>query len=35
MLNFDLLKKDLGPVFSTHFVRNFSRKLFLKFYSII
>ena len=34
MLNFDFLKKDLRIVSRSHFVYDFSRKMFLKLYSI-
>ena len=34
MLNFDFLKKGLGIVSPTHFVYDFSKKMFLKLYSI-
>ena len=34
MLNFDLLEKDLEIVSPPHFVYDFSRKIFLKLYSI-
>ena len=34
ILNFHFLKKDLGIVFSIHFVYDFSRKMFLMLYSI-
>ena len=34
MLNFDFLKKSLGTVSSPYFLYDFSRKLFLMFYSI-
>ena len=34
MLNFDILEKGLGIVFPPHLVYDFSRKMFLKLYSI-
>ena len=34
MLKFDFLEKGLGIVSQPHFVHNFSRKMFLKLYSI-
>ena len=34
MLNFNFLKKGLGIVSASHFVYNFSRKMFLKLYFI-
>ena len=33
MLHFDFLKKVLGMVSPPHFVHNFSRKIFLTFYT--
>ena len=33
MLNFDFLEKGLGIVSPTHFVYDFSRKMFRKLYS--
>ena len=32
ILNFDFLKKGLGPVSPLHFVPDFSRKIFLSYY---
>ena len=34
MLDLDILEKDLGLVSPTHFVYDFSTKIFLRFYSI-
>ena len=34
MLNFELLEKDLGIVSPSHFVYDFSEKMFLMLYSI-
>ena len=34
MLNFNFLEKDLGTVSASHFVNEFSRKIFLMLYSI-
>ena len=34
MLTFDFLKKNLEIVSESHFVYDFSRKMFLKLYSI-
>ena len=35
MQNFDFLEKDLGIVFPPHFEYDFSRKMFLMFFSIL
>ena len=34
MLNFDFLEKSLGIVSPSYFVHDFSRKMFLKLYSL-